>query len=71
MGTTLARSAASTLYYTRGDYVPGIQANGMDVLAVRETLKFCREYVLTKGPIVVELLTYRYSFLKQFVRTIN
>lgn len=61
MGTSADRASASTDYYTRGDYVPGIWMDGMDVLAMREGTRFianlCRE---GKGPFVVEAATYRY-----------
>merc|ERR1719354_967749 len=47
--------------YERGDYVPGIQVDGMNVFTVREATKFARQHCLDgKGPIVMEVKTYRY-----------
>ena len=63
MGTSTARSASEDQFYKRGESfrIPGIQVDGMDVLAVRgaaeEALAWTRA---GKGPIILELKTYRY-----------
>lgn len=61
MGTSTARGSCNTDYYTRGDVVPGIWVDGMDILAVRSATEFAIEYVNKVGPIVLETNTYRYS----------
>lgn len=62
MGTSQDRAAASTDFYKRGDYIPGVKVNGMDFLAVREATEFALDYCGTqdKGPLVYEMATYRY-----------
>lgn len=61
MGTSAERAASNTEYYTRGDALPGIWVDGMDVLAVRAATEFARNYVTNHGPLVMETFTYRYS----------
>ncbi|KAG5670705.1 hypothetical protein PVAND_000951 [Polypedilum vanderplanki] len=62
MGTSAERASANTDYYTRGDFVPGIWVDGMDILAVREATRYTVDYASSgKGPILMEMATYRYS----------
>ncbi|MFL6743402.1 MAG: pyruvate dehydrogenase (acetyl-transferring) E1 component subunit alpha [Sphingomicrobium sp.] len=63
MGTSIARSSAEPLLYRRGESfrIPGLQVDGMDVLAVRGAAEVALEWVRGgKGPIIVEFMTYRY-----------
>jgi pyruvate dehydrogenase E1 component alpha subunit len=62
MGTAANRSSATTDYYQRGQYIPGLKINGMDVLAVKAAVAFGREWTTSgKGPLVFEYVTYRYG----------
>lgn len=62
MGTSAARSSALTKYYQRGQYIPGLKINGMDVVAVYQGTKFAKEWTAAgNGPIVLEYETYRYG----------
>lgn len=63
MGTSVARSSATTELYRRGDSfgIPGIQVDGMDIFAVREAgLKAVEHARSGEGPIILEMKTYRY-----------
>lgn len=62
MGTAAARSSALTDYYKRGQYIPGLKVNGMDVLAVKAAVKHARDWATNdNGPLVLEYVTYRYG----------
>lgn len=61
MGTSAARSSCNTNYFQRGDVLPGIWVDGMDVVAVKLATDFAIDHVLKKGPLVMEVFTYRYS----------
>lgn len=62
MGTAANRSSASTEYHTRAGYIPGIRVNGMDAIAVYRAAQWAKEWTTSgKGPLVMELTTYRYG----------
>jgi pyruvate dehydrogenase E1 component alpha subunit len=62
MGTSAERSSMNTQYYTRGDVIPGIQVNAMDVLAVHQATTYASKYTVAgNGPLLLELVTYRYG----------
>src|SRR3546814_6769685 len=63
MGTSVNRASAEDQLYRRGESlrIPGMQIDGMDVLAVRGAAEAALEWVRAgKGPILLELKTYRY-----------
>jgi pyruvate dehydrogenase E1 component alpha subunit len=62
MGTSVARSASEPDFYKRGEShrIPGVRVDGMDVLAVRGAAEMALDWAREKGPIILELMTYRY-----------
>ena len=63
MGTAVNRSSAEDQLYRRGESfrIPGIQIDGMDVLACRGAAEEALAWVRAgKGPIILEMKTYRY-----------
>jgi pyruvate dehydrogenase E1 component alpha subunit len=62
MGTAANRSSALTDYYKRGQYIPGLKVNGMDVLAVKAAVQYGKAWTAADhGPLVFEYVTYRYG----------
>ncbi|MES2289372.1 MAG: pyruvate dehydrogenase (acetyl-transferring) E1 component subunit alpha [Pseudomonadota bacterium] len=63
MGTSVQRSSAETHLFRRGESftIPGIQVDGMDVLACRGAAEVALEWTRSgKGPLILEMKTYRY-----------
>jgi len=63
MGTSTERHhGGESDLFKRGDYIPGLWVDGMDVLAVREAIRFAVKHCSEeeKGPLVFEIGTYRY-----------
>jgi pyruvate dehydrogenase E1 component alpha subunit len=63
MGTSIQRSSAEPELFRRGQAhrIPGLQVDGMDVLAVRGAAEVALDWTRGgKGPILIEFLTYRY-----------
>ncbi len=63
MGTSVKRSHSETHLYRRGASfgIPGMEVDGMDVLAVREAGRQAVEHARSgEGPYILEMKTYRY-----------
>ena len=63
MGTSVNRASAEDQLYRRGESfrIPGLQVDGMDVLACRGAAEEALAWVRAgKGPIILEMKTYRY-----------
>ena len=63
MGTAVKRSTAEVELFKQGEGfgIPGIQCDGMDVIAVRDATREAVSYVRAgNGPMLIEMKTYRY-----------
>ena len=63
MGTSVNRASSEDQLYKRGESfrVPGLQVDGMDVLAVRGAITAALDWIRGgNGPILLEMKTYRY-----------
>ena len=63
MGTSVNRASSEDQLYRRGESfrIPGLQVDGMDVLAARGAAETALAWVRAgKGPIILEMKTYRY-----------
>ena len=63
MGTSVNRASSEDQLYRRGESfrIPGIQVDGMDILAVRGAAEVTLDWVRSgKGPVLLEMKTYRY-----------
>jgi len=63
MGTSVNRASSEDQLFRRGESfrIPGIQVDGMDVLACRGAAEEALAWVRSgKGPIILEMKTYRY-----------
>ena len=62
MGTSIARSSAGEGHFNRGcGYgIPGEKVDGMNVLTVAAKAKEAVAYAREKGPVILEMETYRY-----------
>ena len=61
MGTSIDRHSSISDYYKMGNAIPGLRIDGMNVLAVKEGIRFAKEYAGSgNGPMYLEMMTYRY-----------
>lgn len=61
MGTSIDRHSSHQDYYKMGNHIPGMRIDGMNVLAVREGMRFVKDFCSSgNGPMYVEMMTYRY-----------
>jgi len=61
MGTSIDRHSSISDYYQMGNAIPGLRIDGMNVLAVKEGMRFAKEFCGSgNGPMYIEMMTCRY-----------
>lgn len=61
MGTSIDRHSSISDYYKMGNAIPGLRIDGMNVIAVKEGVRFAKEFCGSgNGPMYIEMMTYRY-----------
>ncbi|KAH6913637.1 thiamine diphosphate-binding protein [Coprinopsis sp. MPI-PUGE-AT-0042] len=62
MSTRSERSSSNTSYCMRGDMIPGLQANGTDIIVANQAVQYTRNWAVyqANGPLILEFVTYRY-----------
>ena len=62
MGTSVERSSAGGDAFHKKIYnVPGLRVNGQCPFEVREAFQFAKQFAIHNGPIVLNIITYRYQ----------
>lgn len=59
-GTPIKMSCSNCDFYTRGDAMPGVQMDGMNVFMVKAATQVAKNYAVENGPMLMEVKTYRY-----------
>lgn len=59
MWTCVADACANDDFYKRADFLPGLRVLGRSIFAVTRCLEVSREHALQKGPLIVQIDTYR------------
>lgn len=60
MGTSIERSANEIRFHRRLGNVPGFDLDGLNVFSVKSALEYCKENCPDRGPITLNVHTYRY-----------
>lgn len=62
MGTSVERHSSGGIdFHKKIHNVPGIKVNGQCSFEMREAFAFAKEYALNNGPIIINVVTYRYQ----------